>query len=150
MVATLVLLLGSLLACTGSPGSTPRGGSPGPGESVFPSVEVDPILCEDLRQVQEELRDLRQTRIRRGIGELLQRRFEDIRVMTDEVDNVTPYELESHLNPLWDAVLQLGLAVEDYRTTNNPGEAVNYIRRSGTQLQRVLTRFRRAAGCLTG
>jgi hypothetical protein len=144
MVAVLVALAG----CTAGAG-TPTPSFP-PGSLESPLVAMDPVLCDALDRVGKELRDVRDTRLRRQVGDLLQRRFEDIRVMAIEVDRVAPYELAAHLNQLWDAVWQLGLAVEDYRTTNNLSEAADYIRRSQVQLQRTLTRFRRAASCVAG
>jgi hypothetical protein len=143
----LAVLLLVLAGCTAGAETPPPSGLPD-GSLESPLVAMDPVLCGALDRVGKELRDVRDTRLRRAVGDLLQRRFEDIRVMTNEVDRVATYELAAHLNSLWDAVTQLGLAVEDYRTTDQPSEAVSYIRRSITQLQRTLTRFRRAASCI--
>jgi hypothetical protein len=144
-VTWLIALLVMLGGC-GAGAETPLPSGP-LGSFESPLIEMDPVLCDALDRVSKELRDVRDTRLRRSVGDLLQRRFEDIRVMANEADRVAPYELAAHLNSMWDAVTQLGLAVEDYRTTNNPAEAIAYIRRSITQLQRTLTRFRRAASC---
>jgi hypothetical protein len=146
--APWLVLLTVLAGCTAGAG-TPVPTAPA-GSFESPVVAMDPVLCDALDRVGKELRDVRETRLRRTQRDLLQRRFEDIRVMTDEVERIAPYELGPHLNVLWDMVWQLGLAVEDYRTTNQPAEAEGYIRRSITALQRALTRFRRAASCVTG
>jgi hypothetical protein len=144
-----VCLLVVLVACTaGAPGRTPGFDDIlGPDESVWPSVDVDPALCTDLVLLLQELEDVRETRLRQISGELLQRRFEDVRIMAYEVDRVAPYELANPLNALWDAVNELALAVEDYRTTDQPAEATAYLRRAATALQRAAARLRRAAHC---
>jgi hypothetical protein len=145
-------LLVALVACTaGAPGRTPGFDDLlGPDESVWPSVDVDPALCTNLALLLQELQDVRETRLRQTAGELLQRRFEDVRIIAYEVDRVAPYELANPLNVLWDGVNELALAVEDYRTTDQPTEAAAYIRRASVALQRAAARFRRAAHCTGG
>ena len=151
--AFVLLLL--LLAGCDTPGparTTPSDDLASPDESVevyaWPSGAIDPKLCESIKALTGEYQDLRAVRLLiKNRGEL-QRQFDDVAVLFGETARITPDGLARSLNNLSDAVGILRLAVEDYRTTDRPGDAADHIHAAQTTFERALRTFRRASGCV--
>jgi hypothetical protein len=126
----------------------------GPSDGPSPDASLDASgrprprdLCLAIEQLQEDIGDFRELRIRPEAKTNMLLRFGSIQFSAESVLDLTPDARDQLANDLQDAVTTLGLSVEDYRTTDRPGEAEAYVRRSTDAVGRATRALRNAVGC---
>lgn len=115
---------------------------------------LDQALCDSLGNMVVEFGDMRLVKLRvTGREDLrrrraeLQRQFDDVDVVFDDVTQRAPDVLERQLNAFADAERNLGLAVEDYLTTDRVSDAEAHVKKALNAFARALRDLRAAAGC---
>jgi hypothetical protein len=122
--------------------------SPSPAGSASPTARPRPTeLCAAIGQLQEDIGDFRQLRFRSGNAGLMALRHASIEFSYEAVADLAPPGRAALVNALGDAVTTLGLAVEDYRTTDRLSAAEAYVRRSTDALARATRALKNAVRC---
>ena len=122
------------------------GASRTPGPTVDPSaspvIETDVAFCESLDVMQNEHVLLRRIRLRPGNRRALDDQYEQLRLAWQDMTIVAPRGMDDQLDAMRWAVIELGIAVEDYTTTARFAEAAEHVLRRDIAFDRTLDRLR--------
>ena len=139
-LAGLVLLAG----CDGGPAKTPR---PSLDPSASPIIETDADFCEALDVLEAEHVILRQIRLRPQNRNELDDQFEQVQIAWQDMTRVAPRGMKAQLDAMRWAVIDLGIAIEDYTTTDRLAEAADHVLKRDIAFDRVLGRLRARTTC---
>ena len=151
--ASLVaLLLLGLVACGSGPASSPTpvasDASPDPSGGVpGPTFTVDPQLCEAMRNLATAVASVKAVKLKTSTRDDLGVAFDNVGVAMDDIQRFAPDALIAQVRTLSYAVTDLGLSVEDYRTTDHPDQAAPAIDRKGVTVEKVLRSLHAATSC---
>jgi len=137
----MVLMAG----CQLGQGPTPR---PTIDPSASPIIETDAEFCGALDVFDSEHQILREIRLRPGNRRALDDQFEQLDIAWDDVRRAAPRGMTDQLDALDWAVIELGLAVEDYTTTSDFEEAADHVLRKDIALDRSTGRLRARTTCV--
>lgn len=127
------------------------GGGPGPQRTIDPSaspiIDTEDEFCAALDELESEHERLRQIRLRPGNRQALDDRYDELDLAWDDVRRVAPRGMEVQIRAMDWAVIDLGLAIEDYRTTNRPDDAAAHVLRRDIGFDRAIARLRARTDC---
>lgn len=121
--------------------------TPSPDPSASPIVTTESDFCMALDVLESEHVILRQIRLRPGNRRALDDQFEEVRIAWEDMVRVAPRGLKDQLDALRWAVIDLGLAVEDYTTTSRFDQAAEHVLREDIAFDRTLGRLRVRTTC---
>jgi hypothetical protein len=140
-----LLVAGTLAACGGGPAASP---TPTPDPSAGPVIDTDTAFCEALDVMSSEHQILRQIRLRPTNRRQLDDQFEQLQLAWQDMVGVAPDGLQAQLAAMRWAVIDLGIAVEDYTTTfSRFAEASEHVLREDIAFARTLGRLRARTTC---
>lgn len=137
-------LLSLIAGCDIGPARTPR---PSVDPSASPIIETDADFCEALDVVEGEHAILRRIRLRPTNRRELDDQFEQLRIAWQDLLPVAPRGMKAQLDALRWAVIDLGIAIEDYATTDKLAEAADHVLKRDIAFHRVLGRLRARTTC---
>jgi hypothetical protein len=127
------------------------GQGPAPSPSVDPSaspiIETESEFCVALDELESEHQVLREIKLRPGTRDALDHQFEEVDIAWDELQRVAPRGMRDQLDALSWAVIDLGLAVEDYTTTDHLAAAADHVLRMDIAFDRAIGRLRARTTC---
>jgi hypothetical protein len=137
-------LAGLVAACDLGPGPSP---APSLDPSASPIITTQSDFCAALDVLHSEHVILRQIRLRPGNRRALDDQYEQVRIAWEDMVGVVPRGLKDQLDALRWAVIDLGIAVEDYTTTSRFDEAAEHVLREDIAFDRTLGRLRDRTTC---
>jgi hypothetical protein len=140
VTAVAVLVTGCGLGSGPSP-------TPSPDPSASPIVTTESDFCEALDVLESEHVILRQIRLRPGNRRALDDQYDEVRIAWEDMARVAPRDLKDQLDALRWAVIDLGIAVEDYTTTSRFDQAAEHVLREDIAFDRTLGRLRVRTTC---
>ena len=118
----------ALAGCDGGGAATP---APSVDPSASPIIATDAEFCGALGVLQSEYRILGDIKVRPTNRRALNAQFEQLGIAWDDVRAVAPRGLRDQMNDMNWAVIDLGIAIEDYTTTAQFTEAAVLLTRLG-------------------
>jgi len=133
-----------LTGCSAQQGPRPtRSADP----SASPIIETDAPFCGALDVLQSEHMILREIRLRPANRGALDDQFDQLDIAWQDVRDAAPRGMAEQLDALDWAVIDLGLAVEDYTTTDRFEQAADHVLRRDITFARAIARLRARTTC---
>lgn len=142
LLATALVTLAA--GCSLGPAPTP---TPSPDPSASPIIATDDDFCAALDVLENEHVILRQIRLRPTNRRELDDQYEQLRIAWEDMTGVAPRGMKDQLDAVRWAVIDLGIAVEDYTTTTRFDEAAEHVLREDIAFDRTLGRLRARTTC---
>ncbi len=143
LLAVTVAAFG-VTGCAAGPPATPP---PAPDPSLGPVIAADDDVCAALDVMSQEHLLLREIRLRPANRRALDDQFEQLQLAWRDLLDVAPIDLDDQMDALRWAVIDLGLAVEDYTTTTRFAEAAEHVLREDIAFARTLGHLRARTTC---
>ena len=132
LVAVVLALAGCGGGSNASPSPNASDDSPyASGETPGPTLNVDPQVCDAMRSLAAAVAAVKAVKLGRTTRDDLLVAFGNVSVAMEDVRRFAPDALRARVRTLGYAVTDLGLSVEDYRTTDRPDLAAPDIDRKG-------------------
>jgi hypothetical protein len=150
--ALLVIVLMALAGCGGGSSASPGPASSddypyASGETPGPTLNVDPQLCAAMHNLGVAVAGVKAVKLKPTTRDDLEVAFGNVNVAMDDVWRFAPDLLNARVRTLGYAVVDLGLAVEDFRTTDHLTQAGPDIDRKGSVVEKALRGLRVATTC---
>jgi len=116
--------------------------------SASPIIETEDDFCAALDVLENEHQILREIRLRPGNRRALTDQFDQLDLAWDEVKRLAPRGMGDQIDVMSWAVIELGLAVEDYTTTSRFDEAADHVLRKDIAFDKAIGRLRARTTCL--
>jgi len=146
---SLSLLVAALVAAIVVAGCDSGAATPSPSvdPSASPIIATDAEFCGALGVLESEYRILGDIKLRPTNRRALNAQFEQLGIAWDDVRAVAPRGLRAQMNDMNWAVIDLGIAIEDYTTTAQFTEAADQIQKRDMAFDKAFGRLRARTTC---
>lgn len=146
-LAPLLLALAMALVAGGcdlAGRSTP---APSLDPSASPVIQTEATFCGALDVLESEHQVLREIKLRQTNRSELADQFDEVQIAWEELQRVAPRGMRDQLDAMRWAVIDLGLAIEDYTTSARLDQAADHVLKRDLAFDKAIGRMRARTTC---
>jgi len=115
--------------------------------SASPVIQTEPVFCGALDVLESEHQILREIKLRQANRSDLADQFDEVRIAWEEAQLVAPRGMRDQLDAMRWAVIDLGLAIEDYTTSARLEQAADHVLERDIAFDKVIEKLRARTTC---